>query len=416
MEHHGREVVTCIHALGLLALALLGTEGPAQPVAPEVTYQLHVYEMKGVGWREDVYRRLQPVTRQGNSTLWTTDRTTMRELGKLAETAKMAPKMTALAGTPAHVVLYGTPPNGCTFQELQAQRLHEPVMRTSFDKGGSNPAPERPRFAATFTGRKLDQGVLVKLVLEETRFLAVHSVALDDDNAPLAVPEVATSDLIGEWLIPNDGALVISLGAHTVADDDGKAVVRERLVVLEAQPAADAHMRAVTFSRSEGPLARPRALVAPAPVMPAPAAPSRSLPQARLADGTAIDLPPLPPDDHVTPTSLPNSSEPCASPQTRPAPAPKKTDADASQTSPQPPNPAHPANGTFTLKFRLGSVSLPAAPYEGLTLPSGQYMHDDVKYLAPAPGPLPGLSARKGGGDCPNPRPEGISDTSSWIC
>jgi hypothetical protein len=55
--------------------------------------------------------------------------------------------------------------------------------------------------------------------------------------------------------------------------------------------------------------------------MPVPAMPSRSLPQGLAADGSAVPLPPLP-DDHVTPSSLPGSSEPCASPQ-----APQKPEA-----------------------------------------------------------------------------------------
>ena len=45
-----------------------------------------------------------------------------------------------------------------------------------------------------------------------------------------------------------------------------------------------------------------------------PAMPSRSLPQARAADGSPIALPPLP-DAPESPSSMPGSSEPCASPQ-----------------------------------------------------------------------------------------------------
>ena len=42
---------------------------------------------------------------------------------------------------------------------------------------------------------------------------------------------------MGEWLIPRGEALLVSFGAHTVADKDGKAVVKERLAIIEADEA-----------------------------------------------------------------------------------------------------------------------------------------------------------------------------------
>jgi hypothetical protein len=48
--------------------------------------------------------------------------------------------------------------------------------------------------------------------------------------------------------------------------------------------------------------------------MPTPAMPSRSLPQPLAADGSPIPLPPLPELPHP-PSSLPGTSDPCASPQ-----------------------------------------------------------------------------------------------------
>ena len=50
----------------------------------------------------------------------------------------------------------------------------------------------------------------------------------------LEVPEIGSQEIAGEWLIPNDGILLVSFGPHTVADKDGKAVVRERLAIVEA--------------------------------------------------------------------------------------------------------------------------------------------------------------------------------------
>ena len=154
--------------------------------------------------------------------------------------------------------------------------------------------------------------------------LAVHKVPLSEagDDEPsteesLQVPEVVRSDLIGEWLIPNGEALLISLGAHTVAAADGRAEVRERLVVLEAHPADLAVTKAALvpmmdrMTTSLGIARTPVRLNDDAVPMPAPAPPSRSLPQPMHADGSPAPLPPLPPDVD-TPTSMPDSSEPCA--------------------------------------------------------------------------------------------------------
>ncbi|MEJ7637767.1 MAG: hypothetical protein WKF75_07195 [Singulisphaera sp.] len=52
----------------------------------------------------------------------------------------------------------------------------------------------------------------------------------------LQVPEVVKGKLEGEWLIPHEGALVVSLGVQKVIDMKGKSVVQERLVVIQARP------------------------------------------------------------------------------------------------------------------------------------------------------------------------------------
>ena len=64
----------------------------------------------------------------------------------------------------------------------------------------------------------------------------------DDDvqKVVLDVPEIDTQEILGEWLIPRGEALLVSFGAHTVADKDGMAVVKERLAIIEADEASTA--------------------------------------------------------------------------------------------------------------------------------------------------------------------------------
>ena len=54
------------------------------------------------------------------------------------------------------------------------------------------------------------------------------------------VPEIDTHEVLGEWLIPRGEALLVSFGAYTVADQDGMAVVKERLAIIEADEASSA--------------------------------------------------------------------------------------------------------------------------------------------------------------------------------
>jgi hypothetical protein len=150
------------------------------------------------------------------------------------------------------------------------------------------------------------------------------------------VPEIGSQEIAGEWLIPKDGVLLVSFGPHTVADKDGKAVIRERLAIIQAEeceetlvlpgPSASAVWREVPNPGSAhwfGPallvpaLPAPDAgLPAPVPAPPTPGAipppalppaagvpaamppmPSRSFPQGVHADGKTADLPPLPADE-----------------------------------------------------------------------------------------------------------------------
>jgi hypothetical protein len=195
---------------------------------------------------------------------------------------------------------------------------------------------------------------------------------LEDDadvqQLTIAVPEIRAQEVAGEWLIPKGQVLLVSFGVYTAADQNGKAVVKERLAMVSAAPApsdcsAERSPRiaavpvpivphpapvaaavptpsivppvpfiapppvvvpAAPFSPftveagqhapERAPLLVP-ALPAPAnPVLPHPTIPSRTMPQGFHKDGTISNLPPLP-DELEPPAS--ESSEPMPSPQTK---------------------------------------------------------------------------------------------------
>jgi hypothetical protein len=243
---------------------------------------------------------------------------------------------------------------------------------------------------ATMVGRKLDQGVLVQMVLEDTQILAVHKVSIGrsaqantcaeateldaieckvddakvampvvsdknskpkkvisgetwrsvkDGDAPkmaVEIPEVGGQEVAGEWLVPHDGILLVSLGVHTMMGEDGKAVVRERLAVLEAE---EANVQGVADAVESAPTGR---FIMPVPALPPPASPmiqplrvphlavgrpalkipilpGRSIPQGTHADGTPADAPKMPADE-VDLDADSESSEPAPSPQMKSRP------------------------------------------------------------------------------------------------
>jgi len=135
-------------------------------------------------------------------------------------------------------------------------------------------------------------------------------------SAQVQIPEIGHAEIAGEWLIPRDELLLVGFGPHTVADKEGKAVVRERLALITAEevalPAASTSPESL-----ELPGSLPRVAVSP-PRLVIPAIPSRSLPQGVHADGTPAELPPLPDDEKADPSPSPgDSSEPRPSPQTK---------------------------------------------------------------------------------------------------
>ena len=183
------------------------------------------------------------------------------------------------------------------------------------------------------------------------------------------VPEIGRAEIAGEWLIPRDEILLVGLGPHTVADKDGKAVVRERVAMITAtevaMPAVDATSEPLALPRpmprvARTPLPSPSS---PSPTPSSPPLPSRSLPQGIHADGTPAELPPLPDDEKATPGD--ESAEPRPSAQKHKAPStvpPAAKPATSSDTKA--------TKATFTLPTNLFKQAVAPA----LGLPNLQFM------------------------------------------
>ncbi len=340
-SHDGMEDVAMSPLLSLLALALLGAEAPNDMVDSNIMYETWVVEMDGLGWRETMGHDLQLVTRQGGATVWTAPEGVVKPLlDKMAESSKdrllRAPRVTARS---QHVATISTNETRKLATKL-TRHADGPVNCASAVAYTPDYEEVHTGFRVTMSGRKLDQGVLAKLVAEDTRIAAIHKVKVcetvsgkghpDADgpctlNATVEVPEMVQGQVAGEWLIPTEGVLIVSLGTHTKAGPEGKAEVHERLLIVQAWPAAPTDSTIARASLTPNflfklpveaaPVGR---VMVPLPgepaAMPTPAMPSRSLPQPLAADGSPIPLPPLPELPHP-PSSLPGTSDPCASPQ-----------------------------------------------------------------------------------------------------
>jgi hypothetical protein len=371
------------YALGLFVLSLLGAEGPAgcesrdtlnrqvtavtapraQVVSrsdgPAITYDVRLIKIHGLEWRGTFFSQLQPVTTQMGGAVWTASHETVERLAALDPNGLKAPRMTAAPQGVAHLSDRGNRKVAAGLARL-ADGPFDHATQVAY-----TPQYEEVRdgLALTMTGRKLDQGVLACVVLDECRVSTVHRVALTEsvsaktccasDSASaggkvasrIEVPEFVHGSLAGEWLIPQGGALVLSLGVQTTADDAGLAVVTERVVLIEA--AADDSVAQASLVQPVPDEVDKRAAAAAAGIpMPMPAMPSRSLPQALDADGLPMPLPPLP-EDRATPSSLPGSAEPCASPQglQRKSPEPTTLDTASNRANFTPASRANPAEG-----------------------------------------------------------------------
>ncbi len=343
-------------ATGLLALVLMGSDGPGGPVEKGLRYDVRILEMPGVAWRGTLHEALEPISHQGRVCAWTMPREFSRKLTETASNEISTPRLTGLENTSASLRVGQSTPfvsHLTRFADGPVGHAHAIALK---------PTVERAENALKIQvqGRRLDQGVLAQVEIVDTRIDRMLSYTyeekIDGDNGPLTlrgkaeVPEVSSSTAQGEWLIPSDGVLVVSLGLHTKVDKDGKAETLERLALVDvavADRTPVAHrilpeglpplpIAASTLLDQNGPgqpvkvdrvAIKPIEPILPAAALPPPPPPSRGLPTAINHKGEVVETE-VPDDEPMTDPD--ESAEPRATPQSRvkpnPEPAPSSTD------------------------------------------------------------------------------------------
>jgi len=166
-------------ALGWLVAALVGLTGGLDRGSPEprLSYQFQVVELHGLKWREAALSVLRPVTRQGAVQVWTAPRDFLRCLPEESLAGCLTvPCLSAAPQTPAHLTTKKHRVYVCSEPGYRGAEL-QPAETQSIREG----------LTATIAGRKLDQGVLVQLVLEDTDVRAIHTIPLEPATRDRAV-------------------------------------------------------------------------------------------------------------------------------------------------------------------------------------------------------------------------------------
>ena len=202
-------------ALGWIAIALSGVAASPHPERDrseqQLTYTVRMVEADGVGWRETVFSSMKPVTRQGCATVWTVPRDcTPRLVAAVCKNATaplvQAPKVTAFCGAPA---------------TIQCRQTRPMVTQVAWNgtENAAQPATEKLRVGwhTTIVGRKLDQGVLVQLVLEDTVVRAVHQVTMKQPAEAKCTSTVGAASAMPQMFVGHGKAAGLYAFAYTMA-------------------------------------------------------------------------------------------------------------------------------------------------------------------------------------------------------
>jgi hypothetical protein len=331
-------------AWGMLSLALLASGAPEDkprfevrcvdaagvavgrtPVEPDqVSFEVRVVDTPAALWREQVYRHCKRVGREGRSTVWTVDERSVSEMlhqvqGDSKATLVQCPKATAVAGT------------SCVIDTKHPRTLVVDVDRIAdgpVDQAGAiafQPAVDviQEGISVKLAGRKTAAGVRTHLVLDSTWIGNVVDAKTSETihnkehgktslTATMQLPQVVDARVDGDFEIPTDHELLISLGTVTTVDARNRPVVMERLALIAARQILT-EAEEVVLGRADHAVKVASAYMP----MPMPPLPSRT-PVPIGPDGHVMPLPPLP-DQNVVTASARIGGKPTASPQITPA-------------------------------------------------------------------------------------------------
>ncbi len=250
---------------------------PATMGGPMVAFEIRDIRVSSPEWRGKLFVRMQPVSRQEGAAVWSLDPASFKELVDLCQAdprsnVVQAPKMITRVGDPARMTSEEThqyvasvkrvadgPPNRATKLafEPQLDKVHNGVR------------------VNVLSSRLKGQNLFARVVIDENRLVANHTVKYTEAvqpkpgadpevakasfldrlnpnrgpraaamNATIQVPEVDSRRVEGEWLIPGDGALLVSLGPRALHERGfqkgyEQKGYEEHLIAITARPVAE---------------------------------------------------------------------------------------------------------------------------------------------------------------------------------
>jgi hypothetical protein len=295
-------MATCFVAAWLAAAP---SDGPSQlakdaiaqsfappPPVPTIGFEIREITVASPDWRGKMLARLQPITRKEGVSVWAVDDSALDALLKSCRAdarcrVAQSPRMVAKVGEPVrmtnettvHYVAHlkrdsdGAPNEGTHIAFVPEMgevhdgvRVHVTSSRFQGQALFARLAIEQNQVLSMLTttysesihpagrDKAADAQVVKTSLIDRIRPESSGTYAL---NGTIQVPEVVSRRIEGEWLIPSDGALLVSMGPTTRRDKGLlKQAYQERLIAVTARPTTEAPTAApVAQAPTQGPAA-----------------------------------------------------------------------------------------------------------------------------------------------------------------
>jgi hypothetical protein len=231
----------------------------ARPVVPQVAFEIRDLAMGSPDWRGELQPMLNPVAREEAVAVWAVDGEGMRRLLEICQadadsSMLLAPKMTAQLGEPVRMTneetvhyiahlkrISDAAPNEGTSVAFQPQpaevhdgvrvlltetRMKGPMLQAHVEVRSSTVLNMLTTHYEESVGpAEADPGVVRTSLLQK---LGADGPKRASIRGTIQIPEVASRRIEGDWLIPSDGAIVVSMGPDSNAKIERKAAYGEK--------------------------------------------------------------------------------------------------------------------------------------------------------------------------------------------
>lgn len=235
------------------------------PVVPMIRFEIREITVSSPDWRGRMQPRLQPVARDEAVSAWAIDFDGLREvLGDSKARIVQAPKMWAKVGEPVRMTNEENTTYVARVERVSDAAPNEgtriafkPITAEVHNGVRVELSQTRLKGESLFAHVHIQQNQLLGFIstgysesvlkpksdaaVEKTSFMAKLRPEPADKTAiraTIQIPEVASRRIEGDWLIPSNGALLVSMGPHSGGGKLGRSY-EERLILLTAIPTTE---------------------------------------------------------------------------------------------------------------------------------------------------------------------------------